>query len=152
MKNNGQEQASDAPPEDVAAALQAPETPEDEAIYYDISIFCHPRNVNNLVQALELQIKQAEGELPLSVIWSGFTSLLHQGMILLQSKGKPPAAFLRDLSIDYEIFDFAVADWVKGEEAQESANVKEEQEVQSQGSEEAARGGTVVQCSYQIGT
>jgi len=105
---------------------QAAETQEQEPAtsYADIVIFCHPRNVRNLVQALEVQIKHAEGELPMFVLWSGVSGVLHQGVIVLEWKGKVTPAFLHNLSIDQEIFDYVVYDycWVEAEEDQESGS------------------------------
>lgn len=103
---------------------QAAETQEKEPVtsYADIVIFCHPRNVRNLVQAFESQIKHAAGELPVIVLWSGSSGLLHQGVIVLEWKGVVKPAFLHNLSIDYEIFDYVVYDycWVEAEENQET--------------------------------
>ena len=90
------------------------EAQESSLTCYDIVIFCHPRNVGNLVQSFEAEIKHADGELPMFVLWSGITGVLHQGMIVLECEDEPPAAFLYNLSIDHEIFDYAVYDWVRG--------------------------------------
>ena len=89
---------------------QATKAPKQEPVtsYADIVIFCHPRNVRNLVQTFEEEIKHAEGELPTYVLWSGISEVLHQGVIVLEWKGKVTLAFLHNLSIDHEIFDYVV--------------------------------------------
>ena len=56
----------------------------------DLVIFCHQRNVGNLVQSFEDEIKHAGGALPLFVLWSGVSGLLHQGVIVLECEGKIP--------------------------------------------------------------
>lgn len=85
--------------------------PEPVTSYADIVIFCHARNVRNIVQAFEVQIKQAAGELPAFVLWSGVSGVLHQGVVILEWRGKVTPAFLHSLSIDYEIFDFVIYDY-----------------------------------------
>jgi hypothetical protein len=79
--------------------------------YADIMVFCHPRNVENLVQSFEAEIKHAAGELPMCVLWSGVSGVLHQGVIILEWEGKVTPAFLHNLSIDHEIFDFVVCEF-----------------------------------------
>jgi hypothetical protein len=74
----------------------------------EILLLCHPRNVANLVRSFEDEIAHAAGDLPLSILWSGVSGLLHQGVILLEWEGKVSPAFLHNLSIDHEIFDFVV--------------------------------------------
>lgn len=97
--------------------------------YADIVIFCHPRNVGNLVQALEGQIKHADGALPMFVLWSGVSGVLHQGVIVVEWEGKVTPAFLNSLSIDHEIFDYVVYDWTRTDESQESSREQEEKAV-----------------------
>ena len=143
MEDRVSEEANDVPQTGATAESQIIGAPGAEArepapIYYDIAIFCHLRNVSILVQAFEHEIKHAAGELPLFVLWSGVTGVLHQGMIILECEGKPPAAFLHNLSIDHEIFDYAVYDWARSEDTQESDREKEEQDAQSQASNKAA--------------
>jgi hypothetical protein len=103
--------------------------------YADIVIFCHPRNVSNLVQAFEAQIQHAAGELPMFVLWSGVSGLLRQGVIVLEWTGKVTPAFLLSLSIDHEIFDYVVYEyrWTEDEENQESGNEQEAQADQAGG-------------------
>ena len=112
-------------------SAQAAETQEKEPVtsHADIVIFCHPRNVRNLVQALEAQIKHAEGELPMFVLWSGISGVLHQGVVILEWRGKVTPTFLHSLSIDHEIFDYVVYDycWAEAEENQESSSQQEAQ-------------------------
>ena len=86
----------------------------------DIVLFCHPRNVANLVQAFETEITHAAGALPLFVLWSGTSAVLHQGVIVLEWEGAVPTAFLQSLARDHEIFDFVPYDWVKREDDEES--------------------------------
>lgn len=108
---------------------QKAEAQEQEPVtsYADIVIFCHPRNVRNLVQALEAQIKQAAGELPMFVLWSGVSGVLHQGVIVLEWKGKITPAFLHNLNIDHEIFDYVIYDycWAEANENQENGSEQE---------------------------
>ena len=120
--------ATPEPPASGAQATEAAQEREPVTSYTDIVIFCHPRNVRNLVQALEVQIKQAAGELPMFVLWSDVSGVLHQGVIVLEWKGKITPAFLHHLSIDHEIFDYVVYDyrWTEAEENQESGSEQEE--------------------------
>lgn len=119
--------ATPEPPASGAQATEAAQEPVTSSA--DIVIFCHPRNVRNLVQALEVQIKHAEGELPMFVLWSGVSGLLHQGVIVLEWKGKVTPDFLRSLGIDHEIFDYVIYDycWAEAEENQEDGSEQEAQ-------------------------
>lgn len=96
----------------------------------DIVIFCHPRNMGNLVQSFQDEIKHAVGALPMRVLWSGVSSVLHQGVMVLEWEGKVTSAFLQSLSIDHEIFDFVVYGWTRTDESQESSREQDEQTVQ----------------------
>ena len=96
----------------------AEQTEEPAPDYTEIILLCHPRNVGNLVRSFEDEIAHAAGDLPLSVLWSGVSGLLHQGVILLEWEGKVPPALLRNLSIDHEIFDFVVSEWTRDENTQ----------------------------------
>ncbi|MGH2478472.1 MAG: hypothetical protein ACRDHW_02290 [Ktedonobacteraceae bacterium] len=121
-----------ATPEPSASEAQATEAAQEQesvTSYADIVIFCHPRNVRNLVQAFEVQIKHAEGELPMFVLWSGVTGLLRQGVVVLVWEGKVTPAFLHSLSIDHEIFDYVVYDyrWTQDEANQERGSEQEAQ-------------------------
>ncbi len=78
---------------------------------YDIVIFCHAHNSSHLVQALEDESQQAPDELPMDVLWSGESSVLHQGVIVLEWQGALNPAFLQSPSIDHEIFDYVVCGW-----------------------------------------
>ena len=51
----------------------------------DIVLFCHPNNVQNLVQAFEAQIGHTS--LPAFVLWSGQSGLHHMGVIVLEWDG-----------------------------------------------------------------
>lgn len=102
--------------------VRAEQTQEPTSSYADIVLFCHPRNVSNLVRTLEDEIEHAAGELPLFVLWSGVSGVLHQGVIVLEWEGMPSKAFLHSLSIDHEIFDYVVYTWIKGDDASQSAN------------------------------
>ncbi len=106
-------------PENGAQAENTPEQESDPG-YADIIIFCHPRNVSDMVQMFEMQIKHAEGELPMFVLWSGVSGVLHQGVIVLEWEGKVTPAFLNSLSLDHEIFDYVVYDyrWTQDEDSQ----------------------------------
>ncbi len=98
----------------------------------ELVIFCHPRNVGNLVRSLEDEITHAAGALPMRVLWSGRSHILHQGVIVLEWEGKPTPAFLHSLSIDHEIFDYVVYEyrWAESEEDQASNHEPEEQHIQ----------------------
>lgn len=85
----------------------------------EIIVLCHPRNVENLVQSFEDEITHAAGALPLYVLWSGVSGVLHQGVIVLASDGAIPAAFLQSLACDHEVFDFVVYDWTVSEDSEE---------------------------------
>jgi len=95
----------------------AEQTEKPAPDYTEILLLCHPRNVANLVRSFEDEIAHAAGDLPLSVLWSGVSGLLHQGVILLEWEGKVSPAFLSNLSIDQEIFDFVVFEWTNDSEA-----------------------------------
>lgn len=109
---------------------QAENTPEQGVApgpeYADIVIFCHSRNVGNLVQMFEMQIKHAAREFPMFVLWSGVSGVLHQGVIVLEWEGKVTPAFLNSLSLDHEIFDYVVYDWTRADESQESSSEQAE--------------------------
>jgi hypothetical protein len=96
----------------------AEQTKETATHYAEIVLFCHPRNVSNLVRSFEDEIQHAAGELPMCVLWSGLSGILHQGVILLEWEGKVSPALLRNLSIDHEIFDFVVSEWTRDENTQ----------------------------------
>jgi hypothetical protein len=122
-----------ATPEPPASGAQATEAAQQQgpADYADIVIFCHPRNVSNLVQALKVQIEHAAGELPMIVLWSGVSGVLHQGVVVLEWKGIVKPAFLHNLSIDHEIFDYVIYTyaycWAEAEENQGSGGEQEAQ-------------------------
>jgi hypothetical protein len=116
--------------EDQAPGKQTNEAEEEETQdqgsapeYTEMVLFCHPRNVANLVQALEDQITHADGALPLFVLWSGHSGVLHQGVIVLEWEGKVTPDFLYSLSIDDEIFDYVIYDWA-GEDQERAAGNK----------------------------
>ena len=79
----------------------------------DLVLLCHPRHVENLVQAWKLR-SHTDGALPLFVVWSGVSRVLHQGVIVLEAEGNIPSSFLHDLTIDQEIFDVVVYEWTRG--------------------------------------
>lgn len=107
--------------------LASVEQAEEPGTHYaEILLFCHPRNVGNLVRSFEDEIKHAAGELPMCVLWSGVSGLLHQGVIILEWERKVTPAFLHNLSIDQEIFDFVVSEWIRNDDAQQSASEQEE--------------------------
>ena len=81
----------------------------------DLVLLCHPRHVENLVRAFEAQIAHAEGALPLFVVWSGVSRVLHQGVIVLEAEGSLPPSFLHGLTIDQEIFDVVLYEWTRGD-------------------------------------
>lgn len=81
--------------------------------YADIVIFCHPRNVSNLVQSFNDEIQNSDGALPMFVLWSGVSGILHQGVIVLEWEGVVPQAFLYNLTNDHEIFDFVIYEWTR---------------------------------------
>ena len=115
-----------------ADTTQAEEAQEEQPAC-DLVIFCHPRNVGNLVQSFEDEIKHADGALPMFVLWSGVSGLLHQGVIVLECEGQLPAAFVHNLAIDHEIFDYVVYDWIKS-----VGSKQEEETAQSQVGDKAA--------------
>lgn len=101
----------EAEQEKAAGAKQAEELAAYSA---EIILFCHPRNVRNLVRSFEDEIQHANGELPMCVLWSGVSGLLHQGVIIVEWEGKVTPAFLHNVSIDHEIFDFVIYEWIRG--------------------------------------
>ena len=118
-------------PQERAAVPERPVTnilqePEEATSSATIVIFCHPRNVQNLVQLFEMQIRHAAGELPMFVLWSGVSGVLHQGVIVLEWEGKVSPAFLKNVSIDHEIFDYVVYDWTLSNESQKSSSEQTE--------------------------
>ncbi len=99
----------------------AQEPPPDDTTG-DIILFCHPRNVETLVQSLEEEIADARGTIPVSVLWSGTSRVLHQGVIVLTWNEMIPTAFLQSLARDHEIFDVVAYSYdVSGNEHQEAA-------------------------------
>jgi hypothetical protein len=108
--------------EEPASEAQAEKTPEQEpaTTSADLVIFCHPRNVGNLVRSFEDEIKHAAGALPMHVVWSGRSHVLYQGVIVLEWEGKVTPAFLHNLSIDSEIFDYVVYEycWIENKDNQ----------------------------------
>lgn len=126
----------DQAPEMQASGAQEEEIQEQETSkgYADIVIFCHPRNVSNLVQSFEDEIQHAEGALPMFVLWSGVSGLLHQGVIVLEWEGAIPPEFLENLKLDYEIFDFVVYEWTAGHP--ENDKEQEDQASKGKGSDE----------------
>jgi hypothetical protein len=97
-------------------ASEAIQEPEARECYSEILLFCHPRNVSNLVQSFEDEIKHAAGELPMRVLWSGQSGLLHQGVVLLEWEGPLSSRLLQNLSGDHEIFDYVIYHWTGSEE------------------------------------
>jgi len=86
----------------------------------EILILCHPRNVGHLVRAFQDEIAHAAGALPMGIVWSGVSGLLRQGVIVLAWEGPMNPAFLHNLRIDHEIFDFVVCDWNSSDEQQDA--------------------------------
>lgn len=120
--------------EEPASEAQAEKTPEQEPAtkFADIVMFCHPCNVSNLVRSFEDEITHAAGALPIHIIWSGRSHVLHQGVIVLEWEGKPSPAFLHSLSIDHEIFDYTVYEyhWTENTDDQASSYKLERQHAQ----------------------
>ena len=124
-------ESAEKPATSTTPELQANDAQTGEAsepIAYDIVVLCHPRNVSNLVQTFEYEIKDAAGALPLSVLWSGLSGGLHQGVIVLEWQGKLTPRFLQNLSIDQEIFDYIIYDyrWQAYDDTQGSGSEPEE--------------------------
>jgi hypothetical protein len=100
----------DQVPEREIAEAQAnkAEMQEFSQNYAVIVLFCHPRNVTNLVEAFEQQIEHAAGALPLDILWSGHSGLLQMGVVMLEWEGIVSQDFVQNLHIDQEIFDYVV--------------------------------------------
>ncbi len=100
--------------------------PESEDVTGDIILLCHPHNVETLVRSLEEEIADARGSIPVSVLWSGTSRVLHQGVIILTWHEMIPTAFLQSLARDHEIFDLVAYSYeVSGNEQQEAAEQAE---------------------------
>ncbi len=122
---NRAEAGEDTQAEGQEKTVGSEQTEEPATHYAEIILFCHPRNVGNLVRSFEDEIQHAAGELPMYVLWSGVSGLLHQGVIILEWEGEVSPAFLRNLSIDHEIFDFVVYEF-RSDNPQPSGSVPEE--------------------------
>ncbi len=136
---NEQEAAS----ENRAESGEGEQVEEPATHYAEIFLFCHPRNVGNLVRSFEDEIQHAAGELPVCVIWSGVSGVLHQGVVILEWEGKVTPAFLHNLSIDHEIFDFVVSEWVKTDDAEQIGGQQKEQITQDAGDSQIAENGSL---------
>lgn len=61
------------------------------------------------------------------VFWSGVSGLLRQGVIVLRWDETISPAFLKNLTIDHEVFDFVIYKWVK-DKSQKEVQIEQGQE------------------------
>lgn len=74
----------------------------------EIVLTCSPQILAGMVAAYQTAIEDAGGDLPLQILWWGQSRKYGHGSIVLEWSGKVSEAFLHDLVIDEEVFDYLI--------------------------------------------